>query len=304
MTHTLLGIDSGGSKTLALVSDGAGNILGRGTAGPSNYHSVGVEAAYAALDAAILEAYRAAGVAPAPRALCLGLGGVDRPEDFAIIQGWAAARYAGVPLEIVNDARLVLAAGTPEGWGLAVISGTGSIVVGRHPRGQTARAGGWGYLFGDEGSGYALGVAALRAVACAVDGRAPQTSLTQGVLAFWGLEKPAELVRRVYGMAQPRAEIARLAEVVEAACAENDPAACAIVRQAGEELARAAQAVLAALNFEGNVPCALAGSLLLRGVHTAAAFRQALTALALPLDPLASVPEPALGAIRLAQKLI
>jgi N-acetylglucosamine kinase-like BadF-type ATPase len=310
MTGTLIGVDSGGSKTLALVSDLAGNVLGRGFAGPSNYHSVGAEAAYAALDAAIREAYQTAGMPFSPKAICLGLGGVDRPEDFAIIQRWAAERYPGVPLEIVNDARLVLAAGTPAGWGIAIISGTGSIVIGRHPDGRTGRAGGWGYLFGDEGSGYALGLAALRAVACAADGRGPQTALTEGVLAFWQLSKPSDLVRRVYGMAQPRPEIARLAEVVEAACAANDPAACAIVRQAGQDLALATQAVMRALGFAiatphaaTATPCALAGSLLVKGAHTPAAFRQASAALGLLLEPLTPVPEPALGAIRLAQNL-
>jgi len=139
--NLFLGIDGGGSKTTALLADADGQTIGRGVAGPSNYHVVGVEMAYAALDAAITAAFVDAALPPEPfAALCLGMAGVGRPEDRRVIQAWADAHYPGAVLRIANDAELVLAAGTPEGWGVAVIAGTGSLVYGRDLAGNTCSA--------------------------------------------------------------------------------------------------------------------------------------------------------------------
>ena len=167
----LMGIDGGGSKTAALLADETGRVLGRGAAGASNFQIVGHEAAQAAIVAAMAAATAAAGMAPQPplSALCIGLSGVDRPGERVSFQQWAAALYPAARVLIANDAELVLAAGTPQGWGLALICGTGAIVYGRSLAGQTARADGWGHLLGDEGSGYAIGLAALRAVMRAYD---------------------------------------------------------------------------------------------------------------------------------------
>ena len=85
-------------------------------------------------------------------------------------------------VRIVHDAVPILAAGSPEGWGVALISGTGSLAFGRDRQGRSCRAGGWGFLFGDEGSGYAIALAGLRAAAQAADGRAPATRLLEGFL--------------------------------------------------------------------------------------------------------------------------
>ena len=198
MRELLLGLDGGGSKTLALLTDAAGHVVGRGMAGASNYQNIGEIAAWAALDPAIAAAFADAASQPsAVAAVGLGLAGVDRPEDRALFEGWAAKRFGGAPVVIANDAELVLAAGTPDGWGIALISGTGSIVFGRSPQGEMARAGGWGHIMSDEGSGYAIGVEALRAVMAPFDGRGPATALTDAVLAHWSLKTPPDLVGRV-----------------------------------------------------------------------------------------------------------
>src|SRR5512136_2682153 len=238
----LLGIDGGGSKTVALLADLDGRVLGRGTGGPSNYQVVGIQAAEVALNESIRAAFADAGLAPcAPRAICLGLSGVDRPADQSVIRDWVNAEMPGTPAAIVNDAELVLAAGTPEGWGVALICGTGSIAYGRSPAGRMARAGGWGYLLGDEGSGYAIGLAALRAVLRGYDGRGPQTALTEAILGLpgWKLAEPSELVTRVYQGkpgAKPRrienAEVASLATLVEATAGTGDAVAAGILAEA------------------------------------------------------------------------
>jgi N-acetylglucosamine kinase-like BadF-type ATPase len=95
---------------------------------------------------------------------CLGLAGFDRPEDKQLLSEWAETGHWAERLLLVNDGDLVVAAGTPEGWGVGVIAGTGSIAVARAPDGRKARAGGWGHLIGDEGSAYGTVLAALKKV--------------------------------------------------------------------------------------------------------------------------------------------
>ena len=168
----MLGIDGGGTTTEAWLAEPGCHVLGRGTAGPSNAKAVGQEAALQSLDTAIRSAFHAAGLTPEPvDVICLGLAGFDRPDDRKILREWAEHAGWARSILIVNDGDLVIAAGTPEGWGVGVIAGTGSIAVGRTKDGRTARAGGWGHLIGDEGSAYRVVLDALRLVARRTDGR-------------------------------------------------------------------------------------------------------------------------------------
>ncbi len=304
MKGIVLGIDAGGSKTLALAADLDGRILGRGQTGPSNLHSAGLQSAQGAMNEAVRRALAEAYVDAAQvRAVCIGAAGADRPDDRAVWSAWAQQTFPDASQAITNDALIVLAAGTPAGWGLVVIAGTGSIAYGRDRQGRVSRAGGWGFLMGDEGSNYAIGQAALRAITRAVDGRGPSTALVAAVLAHWNLPEPAGLVRKVYDNL-PRKEIARLGKVVETAAGAGDGVARAILEEAGRELALAAQAVARHLEFDGPIPCALAGSVLVFGQWVRPAFLRAAAPLGLALDPLALVPEPAVGAIRMAIELL
>ncbi len=148
-------------------------------------------------------AFDAAGLTPAPvDVICLGLAGFDRPDDRKILAGWAdEARWAR-RLVLVNDGDLVVAAGTPEGWGVGVIAGTGSIAVGRAEDGRTARAGGWGHLIGDEGSAYGVVLDALRLVARRADGRDPRPPgrdpLTERLCAALGVAEASQIVTTIY----------------------------------------------------------------------------------------------------------
>src|SRR5262249_24385520 len=143
----LLGVDGGGTSTAAWLAGPGEEVLGRGVSGPSNAKAVGMEAARRALRAAIPAPVGDPRVQPAPvAAACRGLAGFDRPDDRATLAGWADEARVARRLVLVNDGDLVVAAGTPEGWGVGVIAGTGSIAVGRTPDGRTARAGGWGHL--------------------------------------------------------------------------------------------------------------------------------------------------------------
>jgi N-acetylglucosamine kinase-like BadF-type ATPase len=301
MTDYVLGIDGGGSKTLALLADGDGKLVGRGYGGSSNYHLVGPDRASASLDAAVDAAFNDARLARAPvRVLALGLSGVDRPRDRAVFEDWAESRQVAARTLILNDAQIVLAAGTPEGWGVAVICGTGSIAYAEDQAGRVARAGGWGHILGDEGSGYDIGVAALRAVARAADGRAAATTLTQAVLQHWSLQSPTDLFQRVYQEELGGADIARLAVLVERAAQDGDAVAGSILDAAGRELALAAVTVARRLALPGPVPCAAAGGVILHSSRTAAALVAGAADLGLQLEPLTPVVEPAQGALRIA----
>jgi N-acetylglucosamine kinase-like BadF-type ATPase len=157
-------------------------------------------------------------------------------------------------------------------------------------------------VLGDEGSGYAIGLAALRAVARASDGRAPSTALTGAVLGRWSLASPQDLVGRVYQSATQRSDIAGLAALVHSVAQEGDAVAQALLRDAGRELALAAQAVARNLELTEAIPCALAGSVLVQGQAVAAALLECAADLGLRLEPVTLVQEAALGAVRLARK--
>lgn len=297
----VLGIDAGGSKTLALVAGVDGKLLGRARGGPGNYNTVGFAAASAAITEAARDALFAAGAqAVQVRALCLGAAGVNRPEDGALWVEWARQAFPAARAVIVNDAMVVLASAAPlDCCGLAIIAGTGSIVYGRDQQGNLARAGGWGYLMGDEGSNYALGQAALRAVSRAADNREPATLLTGLLLKHWSLEQPNDLVGKVYGECS-RKDIARLGRLVEAAADAGDLVARGILEDAGRELALAARAVANHLSLTGELACALAGAVLTRGERVRESFLRHTAAGGLHLDPVVIVHEPAIGAVRLA----
>jgi len=297
----LLGIDGGGSKTLALIADESGNVIGRGSAESSNYHSVGREKAFESLHNAIRFAFEDATLNPQKfRAACIGLAGVDRPQDRAVIESWVKENLPDTPTKIVNDAELVLAAGTPDGWGVAMICGTGSIVYGRSQNGETSRAGGWGYLLGDEGSGYRIGLAALQAIARSHDGRDENTALQSLILNHLSLNSPADLIKYIYRERVPTAEIAALASFVEEAADGGDAVATKILQEAAHELSLTVNSAVRRLRMTGAIPCAQAGGVITRGKIIAAMFRQSAHAMGLALHPIQPVLEPAQGAIRLA----
>ncbi len=299
-TDLILGIDGGGSKTRALVADRDGAVLGVGVAASSNYQSVGFESATAALESAMNAALRAAGYPAAVRftSMCLGLAGVDRDEDRRRFETWIAARGLAERHAVVNDAELVLAAGTPEGWGVALICGTGSICFGKGRDGRRARAGGWGYLLGDEGSGYDIAVRALRLATQTADGRAEAHALLQTILAAWSLDEPAQLIGVVYRPETTRATIADLARHVIALAAAGDPHAESIIAGAARELGRLIAAVVKQLRLEAP-PVALGGGLI--GAHPR--LQQAVLEQAgLPLGPLRYVADPAQGALVIARR--
>jgi N-acetylglucosamine kinase len=257
------GIDGGGSKTSCLLATLDGTPLGEGTGGPANYQTVGEARTLAAL-AEVTAA--AAGEGPPIRvvALCLALAGVDRPEDLValrrVVETLLARSDAGLRWDvapdrvvIVNDAVAALVGGTGRTSGIVCVAGTGSIAFGMNRAGERRRTGGWGHLLGDEGSGYALGLAAVRAVCRACDGRGPTTALTDLVLRHCGVPDPTGLVGLAYGTWGP-SDVAALAPLVGSASTAGDAVAGSIVDEAATELALATFTVAGALDMR-HVAC-------------------------------------------------
>jgi N-acetylglucosamine kinase-like BadF-type ATPase len=297
----IIGVDGGGTKTLALLADLDGNVLARGMSGPANLNAVGFDAACAALENSIHTAMR--DHRGEISALCLGLAGAGRREDVERFHSWALEKFPGTAVKVVNDAEILLAAGSPNGPALAMVCGTGSIVYGWTVRGELIRAGGWGYLFGDEGSGYAIGQAALRVVMRAHDGRGPSTLLTELVLEQRGLSEPPELVRSIYEGDSPRLEVASLSHLVEEAAGRDDVVAAAILEESAQELARTVAVVYPKLGAS-VCPLVITGGTILHGTHLKAAFHRACETLGLTFSAVRYVLEPAEGAVQLACEML
>ena len=295
-TRYVVGVDAGATKTVGLLADERGRIVAQARGGGANLHVHG-EAQVEAVLRALLGELRETGPADA---VCVGMAGVDRGEDV-VREILARIGFPG-PCRVVNDALIALVAGSPGRLGIVVLSGTGSIAYGVDGSGRTARAGGFGSLLGDEGSGYWLGNHALRAVVRASDGRGPATALTTMVFEALAISSIEELVPLIYEQHLPLSVVATLAARVERARAQGDAVAAELLGRAAQELVLAAQAVSRKLHFEKPHPVVLAG-----GVFQAcpSLARLVTDRLALPLArPVALDREPAHGAVSLALDLI
>ncbi len=256
-TDWVLGIDGGGTKTVCLVMDETGSIAGRGEAGPSNYQTIGLAAARESISQAIASAVKALpGIEIA--GIGVGLAGVGRPEDVQVVQGLMAGLYQESPLPIrwnlrsegvvvTHDCAIALVGGTGSASGVAIVAGTGSIAYGCNPQGESKRAGGWGYRFGDEGSGYQIAIAGLRAAARSHDGRGPKTLLTDSLLDSLNLNQLEDLIEVIYRRGWGVTEIAALSPLVDRAAAAGDAIALQILEDAAAELVLMTQTVASAL---------------------------------------------------------
>ncbi|MGL6094557.1 MAG: N-acetylglucosamine kinase, partial [Fimbriiglobus sp.] len=205
---------------------------------------------------------------------------------------------------VVNDAALLLAAGTPDGWGLAVVGGTGSIAFVRTPDGRDGRCGGWGYLLGDEGSGYRLVVAGLRAACRAYDRCGPPTALVAKFLARMRLTDAPGFIDAIYQGAWDRAALSAMAPVVLEAAAAGDAVAADIVRTEAGELAKTAASAVRNLGLPTtDVPVALTGGVILESEPYRAAVLAGLRAAGIVPGAVQLVDDPVLGAVVLARRL-
>ncbi len=293
----VVGIDAGGSKTRAFAVDRDGAVVGRGAGGGANLLSSPDPAG--SIAAALAESLGSA----KPEAVVLSCSGGDRPVDRE--KGRAILTQLvgpAVRIEVTHDAIAALYAGNPAGCGVVLISGTGSIAFGRNHEGDERRAGGWGYLIGDEGSAVWLGLEGLRAAAHHADGRGATTSITAHILRELGVQSFMEVIPQLYGRPHPAPAILAAVRAVGRAAAEADAIALSIVLRGAHALARAAAVVAAELRLEDG-PVYLAGG----AFESLPSLERAVRGELLRMLPRATVEpvseEPAMGAARLAMRL-
>ncbi len=295
----VLGIDAGGTKTVCQLANDRGDVLAEARRGGANLQAAGELEVEKVLHEVMQEAIGDLDIVPS--AICLGIAGVDRVEDGRVVTGIMKRIGFKARVLVVNDALVALEAGAPDQPGVVVIAGTGSIAYGRNARNQAARSGGWGYVLGDEGSGYWIGRAALRAVLREADRRGPRTLLTSLLLQYFEVARTQDLIHEVYHGTLRPAAIAALAQCVHTAFREGDSVAIGILRGSADELESSALSVARRLDLVGeSFPFVLAG-----GMFKAVPWLHDELDRRLPLASPASRTlrldvEPAIGAVRLA----
>ena len=296
----IIGIDGGGTKTVGILTTETGQHLAQVQSGPANYHVVGETQTQAVLEAVVGKLCEKAGVSrTSPIRFCLGMAGLGRVADRKVIGRICDELGIREDRILTHDAHIALIGGTERQEGVIVISGTGAIVYGIDADGREARASGWGYLLGDEGSGYDIAMRGLRAVARAADGRSHPTELTHRILNRLELNEPNALIRWVH--AASRDAIARLAEIVFDTARTADRVAERIVDDAADELVCAAGSVIEQLEFIEPFDVVLSGGNLIHQPVFADRLRRQLTEIQPEASVLLPKHEPAYGAVLLAQ---
>ena len=252
----VLGVDGGGTWTRSVILRIDGSIVGVGHAGPSNPITLGVEQSLNNIIDAVERARDVSGIRDFQMSV-LGLAGASRSRlgdqmlsKFKRIYGEA---------QIVSDARSALAGATGCRAGVVVIAGTGSIAYGMNENNEEARAGGWGWRLGDEGSGYTIGNAAMIAALRAHDQSGPDTILKELILNELGLADVEEIIDWTYDSQREPRHFASLVPLVKEAEKSGDKVAAQIMMDAGAQLGMVTQAVIKRLNLKGGFPVACCG---------------------------------------------
>lgn len=307
----VIGVDGGGSKTLAWLArlpQGISEVgdlkpIGEGEAGGSNPNSIGWAAATANIELAVTRAFHAAGLARQPAlAMCLGVAGAGRDSEQQRIRTWADQRRLAERIQVTHDVSPLLSAPGLDGHGIALVAGTGSLAYGRTPDGRTARSGGFGYLLGDEGSGYHIALLGLRAALKAVDGRGPATSMTRGFQNRLQVSSTAHFIHRFYEQADDRTWIAGMASVVLAAAQAGDEVATEIVDTNIIDLATMVATVGVQLMGAApkGYPLAIAGGLIVNSSYLRVGLLKRLEEGGLSPSKVVIVSAPVAGTLRLA----
>ncbi|MEP7362576.1 MAG: BadF/BadG/BcrA/BcrD ATPase family protein [Acidobacteriota bacterium] len=262
MSRIYLGVDGGQSGTTALIGDQNGRVLGMGRSGPCNHVKGpgGREKFVNAIGGSVRAALRAADLDDHRHdfdAACMGFSGGPADKRTLIEEMFAIAA-----LEVTTDMPIALSGASAGQPGIITNAGTGSFAFGRNASGQTARAGGWGYIFGDEGGGFDTTRQALRAILRNEEGWGPATTLRERLLSASGASDANDLLHRFYTTDYSRPVIASYSKLVDEAAREGDHIARDILHAEAQQLATATAAVRRQLFVDGNlVPVSYIGGL-------------------------------------------
>lgn len=265
----ILGVDGGGTGTQARICNEHGDILSEEVAGPGNYKNVGIKEAELNITNAVLGAINKINSSNINffESSCFGLSGIDCDRDKQIyekiILSSKLKRFLNIHSNIIcNDSLIGLVAGTDSKNAIIIICGTGSTCFGVNENGVQARVNGWDFILGDQGSGYAIGIKALRAVLKAYDGRSVDTLLSQSILEYLGLNDISDLINWTYLRPFSTDRFADLARVVCKTAEMKDRVSIEILKEEAEEALASILAVAKEINllnkkfdlvFVGNV---------------------------------------------------
>lgn len=258
----ILGVDGGGTKTIALVANLQGNILGKGLYIGSNYHSIGLENALNSIKLASEKAFSQAKISQNNiKVACLGLAGAGRKSDYDIL--FPAIENLSIAHKILlkHDAFIAFAGATLCRPGVIVIAGTGTMAFGINSSGNEERSSGWGNILGDEGSAYYIGRKALSSACKAFDGRAQSTSLLKSIMNHFQIQDFNDIIKKVYDENISPKDIAIIATIVSQQAKLGDEIAINILKEASFELALSVNSVIRKLDMQNEkVLVAIAGS--------------------------------------------
>jgi len=274
-----------------------GEVVSTGQSGPSNPITIGVDRAYANIVEAVKQAKKISEVDDF-QASVLGLAGIARSYLREEIASRLPSSYGKT--QMVSDARSALAGATGCKPGVVVIAGTGSIAYGINEDGDEARAGGWGWRLGDEGSGYTIGKNAVIASLRSYDRSGPSTVLLEWILECLKLDDVNDVIDWTYTKDRQPRHFAELVPLVKKAEREGDRVATEIMFDAGVELGRVTQAVIRRLNLRGVFPVACCGGVFLQPNSYNLAFEKTVTQAAGRCDFIQPLFSPTIGSGLLA----
>jgi N-acetylglucosamine kinase-like BadF-type ATPase len=263
MTHYVIGVDGGGTKTELALIDLFGNLVGMEKVGSTNYQAVGAEK----LKDELLEGFSTlinSTNVDIDRIdhIFLGLAGAGRQKDQEEIKALFDDTIFKGKISVDSDAIVALAGAFGTTPGIIIIAGTGAICFGSNRDGKIVRCGGWGYLLGDEGSGYYIGKEAIIAALKDFDGRKERTLLKEKLQQRYGLDSIDKIIPLVYQNKIDRQEIAAIAPLVFELARQNDYIAEEIIRKTGLEMGLLAKSVANQLGFSGEeIKVSLIGSI-------------------------------------------
>ena len=262
----IIGVDGGGTNTRGVIADLKGNILAEASGGGSNYQTRGLSSAVREIKSVILGLIEEANARfDSVEEIVAGLAGVGRPTDRERLKRRLAGELPdeiGKKIYITTDLHVALYGAVGRGEGLIVNAGTGATAMGKDKSGEIERADGWGFLLGDEGSGFWIGLQGIKRSLRFHDGRGPSTDLKEIVRLHYDLEDIEEIVPLVYRLLRESAHdsIASLSKPVFEAAEEGDAVARSIVSDAGKKHGESAAAVMRKLDYSSsNLPIVLAG---------------------------------------------
>lgn len=305
----VLGLDGGGSRTIALIANEKGRVLGRGESGPATQHTAGLARVAEAIRTATFNALDDAGLmVQALHAACFALVGADHAIDRQVMASVIASLGLKCPITLEHDATAALAGATGGRPGAIIIADTGAMAYGEDATGQRARADGYGPIVGDQGSGYDLGRRALMAALFHEDGRGPATLLTERIRQRFMLNAMPDVLNLVHGSPAPlqRQDIAALVPTVIQVAAEGDKVAQNLVRTAAQELGISVSAVLQRLSWPqgAEIPVAGIGSMFEAGSILIEPLTKAIQANVPQAKLVKPLHTPSYGAVLLALRSI